>query len=448
MFVLGLFAGCESFVETDLPNSQLSPVAVFTDKTTANAAMTDIYSRMREKGMLSGAAFGLGSLMGVYTDELVFYGSASQPAAFFYNNSILPSDTSVADLWNSSYAQIYAANALLIGVSGSASLAPELKNQLRGEALFVRAVLHLYLADLYGGIPFVTSTDYRVNRTLTRLPIESVYSLIRTDLEEAITLLPENYLTADRIRPNKSAAHAVLARLELYAGNWAAAANEASAVLNNTAYAPTVTPDAEFLKTSPWTIWQFAPAANGKNTNEGRYYHFVSGPPPLVAMSDELVASFETADLRKSSWVKPVTTAGTTWYQPYKYKQQADTPASLEYSVVLRVAEQYLIRAEARARQGELIGAREDLNVIRHKAGLPDSELTTAAALIDAVLKERRLELFAEFGHRFFDLKRLQKLDEVLQPVKPGWDTYGNLLPLPEADLLANPFLRPQNPGY
>ena len=73
---------------------------------------------------------------------------------------------------------------------------------------------------------------------------------------------------------------------------------------------------------------------------------------------------------------------------------------------------------------------------------------STANEIINAVLKERRVELFTEYGHRFFDLKRLEKLDSTLKSVKSGWKTTDRLFPIPNTELSANPNLKPQNPGY
>jgi hypothetical protein len=108
----------------------------------------------------------------------------------------------------------------------------------------------------------------------------------------------------------------------------------------------------------------------------------------------------------------------------------------------------YLIRAEARAHSGDLIGAKEDLNTIRHTAGLADTSADTQDEILDAILQERRLELFTEFGHRFFDLKRFNRIQSVLSAAKPGWDAHDDLFPIPEAELSLNPKLLPQNPGY
>ncbi|WP_240409109.1 RagB/SusD family nutrient uptake outer membrane protein [Flavobacterium psychrotrophum] len=108
----------------------------------------------------------------------------------------------------------------------------------------------------------------------------------------------------------------------------------------------------------------------------------------------------------------------------------------------------YLIRAEARLRAGDLIGGKEDLDIIRAKAGLPPTTAITQEGLLAAVLNERRAELFTEFGHRFFDLRRFGQLDAVLAPAKNGWTANDALFPLPDAELNLNPNLLPQNTGY
>ena len=114
----------------------------------------------------------------------------------------------------------------------------------------------------------------------------------------------------------------------------------------------------------------------------------------------------------------------------------------------MRLSEQYLIRAEARAQQGDFIGAKDDLNTIRHLAGLGDTTASTQQELLTAILQERRVEFFTEGGHRFFDLKRTYELDSALSALKPGWNSTDALLPFPESELLLNPNLNPQNPGY
>jgi hypothetical protein len=436
-------------VAVDLPPSQLTSTAVFEDKTTANAAMTSIYAKIRDSGILSGSAAGISNELGNYADELVFYGNISNPSQNFYNNTILASNTAITSWWGNSYNAIYAANAVIEGVTKSTSLKTADKNQLTGEALFVRGLIHFYLLNLYGDIPYITTTDYRQNSAVGRLPTSVVYAHIIDDLSQSIALLPEDYISAERVRPNKAVAQALLARVYLYTGAWAEAANTASAVLNNTVlYVWENNLDNIFLKESSTTLWQLMSAADGQNTMDGETFIFTSGPPKLVALSNEVVAAFEPGDERRNHWVAAVTKGSSTWYHANKYKEQSMTVSSVEYSILFRLAEQYLIRAEARAQQGDLIGAKEDLNKIRNTAGLADTSASSQEQILDAIQRERRVEFFTELGHRFFDLKRTNQLDAVLTPIKTGWDSTDRLLPVPELELLINTNLAPQNAGY
>ncbi|WP_159798923.1 RagB/SusD family nutrient uptake outer membrane protein [Flavobacterium sp. MK4S-17] len=448
LLLLCMTAGCEDYIEVDLPSSQLTASMVFEDKATATAAVTEIYAKMRSSGMLSGSAQGLSAAMGLYADELEYYGASTYFAASFYNNAVLPSTSQVGSWWSGAYNQVYGANAVLEGLAASQAISQADKEPLIGEALFCRALLHFYLLNVFGDIPYITTTDYRVNRVAQRMPSPEVYQMIAQDLEQALTLLPEEYITQDRTRPNRAAAQALLARVYLYSGQWQEAADMASAVLNNTALYSEEPVETTFLKESNATIWQFSPAAEGQNTAEGATFIFISGPPSFATLRQELMEAYEDGDLRKVHWVKEVPGDGGPWYHSNKYKERAATGATLEMSVVLRLAEVILIRSEARARQGDLIGALEDLNRVRQHAGLDDTQASGASEILEAILRERRTELFTEFGHRFFDLKRTANLDAALDPLKPGWQPTDALLPIPENELITNPNLGSQNPGY
>jgi len=146
------------------------------------------------------------------------------------------------------------------------------------------------------------------------------------------------------------------------------------------------------------------------------------------------------------SWVDSITESGQTYYFPFKYKIQSGATLT-EYSMVLRLAELYLIRAEARVYLNNLSGAEEDLNVIRNRAGLPVTDATDNTTLLNAIMQERRVELFTEWGHRWLDLKRTGQADSVLAPQKPQWQTTSVLYPIPQSEIQNDPNLI-QNPGY
>ncbi|NRT12212.1 RagB/SusD family nutrient uptake outer membrane protein [Flavobacterium sp. 14A] len=444
-----LLSSCDNFVDVELPTSQLTASAVFQDKATANAAMVSIYAKMRDTGILSGNVSGLSNELGNYADELDYYGGISGTTRNFYNNSILASNTEIFSWWSSSYSQIYAANAIIEGVSASTVLAKVDKDQLTGEALFVRSLLTFYLLNLYGDVPYITTTNYQLNKVAHRMPYSELYSHIISDLQLSASLLSDNYISTDRVRPNKSVAMSLLARVYLYNSSWAEAADTASYLINNTGVYPWENNlEAIFLKESSTTIWQFMPRTDGQNTQEGETFIFTSGPPPTVALSDQLLNDFEIGDQRKIHWVKTITNGSDSWSHVNKYRQKSNTLGAMEYSVVFRLAEQYLIRGEARAQQGDLIGAKEDLNKIRNTAGLANTTALSKSDILTALLQERKVELFTEMGHRFFDLKRTNQLDAALTVVKPGWNTTDRLFPLPESEISLNPNLNPQNNGY
>ncbi len=443
-----IITACDSFVETDLPKSQLTSSSVFENYETANAALMNIYAKLRDTGMLAGVNTGLSNSLGNYTDETAAYGTPANASMPFYSNALLPSSAVISGLWNASYNQIYAANAVIQGVEKSNGLTPENKKLLLGEALFLRAVVHFYMTNIFGDVPYVTTTDYKQNNTAFKSTQAVIYQNIITDLQAAVLLLPETYSNSFRSRVNKLVCRALLARVYLYKKSYPEAANEASALLNNTGlYTLESDLDKVFLINSKETIWQFESAAAGQNTNEGTTFIFTAGPPGSTALNMVLVNSFSTQDRRKSKWINAISKENETWYHVFKYKERSNTSVSKEYSVVFRLAEQYLIRAEARAQQGDLIGAKEDLNKIRSRAGLQDTEAMSKETLLEAILKERRWELFTEHGHRFFDLKRLNQLNEALQNIKTGWNTEDRLFPIPQNELGTNPNLLPQNPG-
>ena len=449
MILLSSAISCDDFVSVPQPSGQLTGEAVFENYTTATAAMKDIYSNLRDAGILTGKSSGISNLLGQYTDELISFETGSNTGEPFYNNSLTATNSYVQEIWVTTYSQIYAANAVIKGVNESTNLTSVQKNQLNGEALFVRALLHSYLAAIYGGCPYISTTDYIQNSTVNRLSVSNVYNKCIADLQVAVALLPENYSSSERVRPNSFTATALLARLYLYNGQWAEASNAASAVLNQTGmYQMELNLEAQFLKESPSTIWQFSAGDSYANTQEGSLFIFNAGPPPTVALNPTFYTSFETDDLRKEKWIRSITDGTTSWYHAYKYKQDNSSSVSSEYSIVLRIAEQYLIRAEARAYQGDLIGAKEDLNVIRSNAGLENTTAATSIGLINAVIEERRFEFFTEMGMRFFDLQRTGLLDTILSQSKPGWNTNDAFWPVPQSELLINPNLAPQNAGY
>ena len=157
-------------------------------------------------------------------------------------------------------------------------------------------------------------------------------------------------------------------------------------------------------------IWQlYTPQPTSDNTNDAQNFILQGAPSTGTfhssTISPQLLNSFETGDLRRANWIDSV--PGTTYYYPHKY-QAYNTSTLTEYTMVLRLAEQYLIRSEAEAQQNDLTDAVSDVNVIRARAGLAPLVVgvNTNNNLILSVLHERQVELFTEWGNRWFDLIR------------------------------------------
>ncbi|UEG54203.1 RagB/SusD family nutrient uptake outer membrane protein [Mucilaginibacter daejeonensis] len=461
ILLLTLLTSCKKYVEIEDPKDQLVASSVFLNDNTATAAVIGIYSSMNESNYYFANV--LTTFMGSMAADDFAYSAVFAAFDEFKNNAVLPGNTYVNTLWSQPYDYIYRANACYQGLSASTTLTPAIKDQLMGESLFVRAFCHFYLVNMFGDVPLITDTDVLANTNKPRTAAAEVYKSIIADLEAAKKLLATAYPgNTERTRPNKAVATALLARAYLYTGNFTAAEAQATEVISNTTYKllPTAEMNNVFLKNSQEAIWQLQVVNTGANRNTFEGNTIISTATPLYRLTKGttgLEDAFEADDKRRANWVAKYTTAaGLVYNYPFKYKVRVGTPVT-EYSMVLRLAEQYLIRAEARAQQNKLSDAVSDLNIIRQRAGLGNlPALGDMGAVMLAIEKERRLELFTEWGHRWFDLKRWKstsgdasksRADDVLPAIKTAWKPTAKLWPIPTQALVTNPNLV-QNPGY
>lgn len=439
---------CKKAVDIDPPKTQLTSETVFNSDATATAAQLAIYSQMVGQDFI----YFLSLITGLTGDELNNYSSATDYMDLHTNN-IISTNGSISNLWSSFYRYIYQANSILEGVSNSNNLSSTVKNQLKGEAKFIRAFSSFYLVNLFGEIPIITSTDYKLNSTSTRKPVAEVYKQLIDDLKNAKDLLPNHYvssnnsITTERIRPNKWAAASLLSRVYLFAEDWLNAEIQASEVIDQTnKYNLVQDLNNVFLKNNREAIWQLMPVVPQFNTPEGGYF-ILRSIPSSVAFADHFEQSFDSADHRKSSWINNIKISGQTFYYPFKYKVPQGTSGISEYSTLIRLAELYLIRSEARVHLGNLGGAITDLNIIRSRAGLPNSIASSKEEILDAIFDERGFELFTEYGHRWLDIKRMNR-EDVLRDLKaPQWQRTDLLYPIPQSEINNNSNFT-QNPGY
>lgn len=460
-----LVSSCNKLVEADIPKNVQTQQAVFTTNSTANAAVNGLYSTLSQSG---GGLFSVAGtqMMGLSADEFYFTGSRESIDQFTANTIAVLNNSDNLGLWSNPYTIIYQANSIIEGLAIPTSLvADSLKKQYTAEACFVRALCHFYLTNMFGKVPLVTTTNVNITASQARNTEAEVYAKIIEDLTYAENTLARDYryspTAGDRTRVNRWGAAALLARVYLYQGQWEQAVKHASLVIDSAGlYGLTdISTSSPFYKNSTEAIWQYY-SSGGPNTGytaEGALFRPSASSTTCYALRGGLLTSFEAGDLRKSNWTKEftiTTSAGssTVYTVPLKYKNNGSatsyTGGILEGGTPLRLAEQYLIRAEALARNGSMAGT-ADLNKVRKRAGLGDVAPASPAALLTAIAQERRIELFAEMGHRWLDLKRTGTADALLKALKPStWKSTAVLYPIPEEAYKSNTNLLPQNDGY
>lgn len=455
LFCLCLIS-CEDFVEVDAPNHKIIGTQVFSSDQMAISAMTGIYNQLMKASFSSGSSSSVSFLSGLSADNLQNIRETNLVGMQFERHEILPTNPNNLYLWSSAYNMIYLTNAFLEGLESSDDVSPELKSRLEGQAKFIRAFTYFYLVNLYGDVPLILTTDYRQNELAERDSEQEVYQQIIDDLNASIGLLGEEYPLGERTRVNKYAAMALLARVYLYREDWQLAEDLSSRVIaQSSMYKILEDLDEVFLANSQEAIWQISPIGRGNSsthTNEGSlfiihptFYFFAS-----VKLEEDLIETFQPQDKRLVNWTGFNETMEAFFLHKYKIWNSTEVPIA-EYSMVLRLAEQYLIRAEARAAQGKIAEAIEDIDFIRTRAGLaPIAEVEAGLGqedLLSIILQERRLELFGEWGHRWLDLKRTGRAGEILGDVESLWQPTDVYYPIPAQEIMKNPNLS-QNNGY
>lgn len=459
------FTQCKKMLEISPPINSITTNDVFATNSQAEWAIAAIYSKMINgveyynipNASLKSFAAGLSTIMGSHSaDDLV--NTAGEQLPVLQNKLTITNSNETAEIWNSAYKVIFDANAVMEGLDASTSptLYDSVKKQLTGEALALRAFSYFYLVNFFGDLPLVLTTDFKKTLAYSRSPVSKIYDQIKADLVRARSLLGNDFAAGkqERVRINKWFAEALLSRVYLYTGEYQLAINSATAVINHTAlFSMEQDLNNVFMPNSSESIFQLKPTIEdpylGTATPEGFRLYVYQYPDGSYfysyLASNQLLNAFEANDKRKSIWLFDIVSG----HVPAKYKK--GTPR--QYYTVMRLAELYLIRAEATVLLSPAAKntAIEDLNVLRRRADVDelDSQLT-AEQVITAIAHERQVELFAEWGHRWFDLKRTGKAHDVLAAIsakQPWWGDYQLLYPIPTGDIKQNSNLL-QNPEY
>jgi hypothetical protein len=440
-------ASCKKLITIpENPPSSITKQQQFADSTTAITSVAGVYIYYAGNGFgYSDAA--LTAFSGLSSDELSYTNSGDNQQ--FYNYTLTPLNNGIINLWSYPYQSIFQVNSVLEGVNGSSTLSASFKKQITGEMEVVRALYYFNLINLFGDVPLVTTTNYLATAHIPRTPVTDVYKQVINDLTDAKNKLNAAYPSAGHARPNLYTATALLAKVNLYKGNWQSAFKEADSVIRMGGYSLEPNLDNVFLNASTEAIWQI-PADQGFYgvADAQIFLPAYTGAPLNYLLATPLLNAFESGDKRLQNWVATATISGNTVYYPFKYKNVTASTTPTEDKMILRFAEIYLIRAEAAAHLGNVTQALADVNTIRARAGLAASTASTdQASLLAAIAHERQTELFCEWGNRWFDLKRTGTAATVLNTVKTGFTTKALLYPVPQAQRLLNNLLT-QNAGY
>ncbi|WBL22325.1 RagB/SusD family nutrient uptake outer membrane protein [Zunongwangia sp. HRR-M8] len=455
IMAISLFPSCEDFVDVPAPENKMVKEIVFNDDATARSAMTGIYNQLFLSAFSNGQRSSVTVLAGLSGDNIRNINTTNITRMQFEANELLPENTNNLDLWSSAYAVIYMTNSLLEGLGSSDKISTDLNVQLEGEARFIRAFTYFYLVNLYNDVPLILSTDYRENQLSTRAPISEVYEQIINDLQLAQEFLNIEYRDEERTQVNSYAARALLARVYLFLEDWEKAEDHSTAVIQaKSHYEILENLNEVFLANSREAIWQISPIGSGFSTHTNEGSVFIIDPVftflASFQLEEDFVQVFQEEDKRLTDWIEYHNNLEVYFSHKYKVRNSTDFPIE-EYSMVLRLAEQYLIRAEARIHRGDLTGALEDLDTIRQRAGLDSLTETNTeigeTSLLEEIMGERRKELFTEWGHRWLDLKRTGKVESVIGHENPQWEYTDIWYPIPAEERMRNPNLT-QNDGY
>jgi tetratricopeptide (TPR) repeat protein len=353
------------------------------------------------------------------------------------NNNILPENGGASGIWGSAYEAINTANNVIAQVPNMTDMSPEEMEVALGELYFIRALNHFNLMVYFGDVPVKTTPTLSTDDiNPPRESKEVVYQQIVEDLELAADYLPES---SSKVRASKYAAIALLARVHLYMEAYDEAIVSATEVIEDGGYTLLEDYDAIFTDGSAETIFEIDFTVLARNRiAEYNFPKSLNGRREVAPTTDVLDA-YESGDER---YAASIAFEGTLAYA-IKYP---DLATGTENVIVLRLADMYLIRAEANARLGQNLSAvQDDINEIRSRAELGDTAADTYPELLAAIEQERWVE-FAFEGHRWFDLVRTDRAVDVLPNVT---DVNQTLFPIPSSEILTNtnPDMK-QNPGY
>jgi len=403
--------------------------------------------------------------LAAYGDEGLITGSLSGGEGF-NTNEVPVENRFLTNLYNGQYKIINSANFLIqeLEAGKAEGISEERKNEIISEAKFQRAFAHFNLLRYFGEYYDLNSANGIVLRTEFALQIEANprntvqegYDLITSDLEFAAANGP---VLIEHFYSGSLAAKALLAKVELYKGNYPKAATLAQEVINN-GEGYILEPNYGDIFSNQFNSSEviFAPFS-GPGSEGGTNMSLINNTTYseyLNSLADAQVGAIDDGSLEgegenydpRFSFAYSAATQGVNFQGKYPFTSNPSSQNNTLYH--LRLAEQYLVYAEAETRRdGDLTAALGRLNEIRLRAGVDAKAFVDKPTLLEDIRQEKVLELFFENGEQLFDLVRYDILGDLdaasIKPTLNNKDKY--ILPIPSEVIIGNNAMT-QNPGY
>lgn len=419
------------------------------DATSSQTALRGVYRQLGSSGYYGENYVTLGFFPTGDVKNLTTGGAAN-----LVNVNFRADDVNFNAAWVAIYLTINRANNVITRVPAvqDPTFTDAAKNQIIGEAKFIRALAYFDIARAWGGAQIVLKPTTSIDNIpqVKRSTLDQTYDQVEKDLNEAETVLPD---ALNRIRVTKRTVWALKARLYLYRKQWDKAEEYASKLIALNDYELVKPFSAWFANDVVATresIFELEYSAVNPSTIRQQMQHPTNGGTYRYAPTDKFVQLLNDPLVSggRSALIGKVVQSGTTlWFGNLYYRKNSTDPA-----YIFRIAEMYLIRAEARAQLNtavSLIGSLADLNKVRDRAGVPSSSAATQADLLLAVENERRIE-FAWEGHRWFDLARTVRAKVVLEAIDPNIkvDAHELVFPIPITQIQLDRQNLEQNPVY
>jgi len=414
--------------------------ASIVDKKSADAALVGAYNALSSNSY-QGVTYRY--TVNLLDDNIRWIGNSPTNREFDVYD-IFATNTRVSELWAAIYRTINISNNIieLVPSVNDVTFTVADRNRVRGEAYFIRAFSYFDLVRIWGNVPLqlqptkTTSDAVGVGNSKPEL----IYQQIIKDLDSADALLPA---VLNRNRANKFTVKALKAKVYLYTQDWDKAESHATEIINNTTNFKLVKPYSQFYTTKNTTesIFEIDYTINNRNTWASNWFASnVTGGRREFLPTDDFVAKLRNSNIGGDRASLLLTISGTT-YGNMNFK----IATGEDQVYALRIADLFLIRAEARAEKSpiDITGALQDLNEIRQRANVPIiATVTDKSDLINKILEERRFE-FPYESQRWFDLIRKGRATAVLGIT----DANKLLFPIPRQQILVNTSLK-QNSGY